>query len=238
MRSREWAKAESLYARLVADQARRPALWKQYAHAAKEGGNLALAESAYFRSLSLAPGDADTALHLAHVLKNRGDREHAVFVFNGILATHPGHRAAREGLGDLGHALPPTGPDAYPAPAAPSRLQAWLKKQRIRSAGAAAGHKDWRRAATRYADILKEDPYNTRLLIQMGHALKESGRTAEAEAAYRKAIEIEPLNSDAHLHLGHVLKLGGHTEASMASYRTALRCWPENEDARHELQDA
>lgn len=238
MRARDWIAARSLYERLVSDQSRRPGFWKQYAHAIKEGGDLALAQTAYFRALSLAPGDVDTAVHLAHVLKNRGDAEHAAFIFNGILANHPGFRPAREGLGDLGRDLPPAGPDAYPTNAPTgSRVRAWLTRRRIRAAGRAAKLGDWRKAEIRYSALLKQSPHDTRLLIQRGHALKEQGLIAKAEAAYREAVQIEPLNSDAHLHLGHILKLQGHTEAAMTSYRTALLCWPDNVDARHELQD-
>src|SRR5437867_9090845 len=37
--------------------------------------------------------------------------------------------------------------------------------------------------------------------VQYGHALKESGRPREAEAAYRTAIAYDPVNADARLQL-------------------------------------
>ena len=74
-------------------------------------------------------------------------------------------------------------------------------------------------------------------MIQIGHALKEQGKIAEAAQMYQRAVDQEPLNSDAHLHLGHAAKLAGDIDEARAHYRRALRYWPQNSDALFELRD-
>src|SRR5438876_4036831 len=80
----------------------------------------------------------------------------------------------------------------------------------------------WDIAAGYYRKSLDHDPHNWAIWVQYGHALKESHRLAEAEAAYRRALAGEPEVADFHLQLGHVLKLQGQTEAAKAAYRRAL----------------
>ena len=45
--------------------------------------------------------------------------------------------------------------------------------------------RDWSRAAELYEAALERHPQRADLVVQWGHALKESGRLAEAEASYR-----------------------------------------------------
>src|SRR5438876_396030 len=80
----------------------------------------------------------------------------------------------------------------------------------------------WDLAAQYYRKSLDRNPENWAIWVQYGHALKESGRLAEAESAYRRALAGEPEIADFHLQLGHVLKLQGQTEAAKAAYRRAL----------------
>jgi tetratricopeptide (TPR) repeat protein len=48
-----------------------------------------------------------------------------------------------------------------------------------------------------YADILREYPTQTRILLSYGHALKTAGRQDEAIAAYRRCIALDPAFGEA-----------------------------------------
>jgi GT2 family glycosyltransferase/glycosyltransferase involved in cell wall biosynthesis/tetratricopeptide (TPR) repeat protein len=86
----------------------------------------------------------------------------------------------------------------------------------------------WELAAKLYGKGLDRDPRNPAIWVQYGHSLKESGelrdpgKLARAESAYRTALSLEPGAADPHLHLGHVLKLQGKTDEAEAFYLRAL----------------
>src|SRR5882724_5428299 len=81
----------------------------------------------------------------------------------------------------------------------------------------------WEVAAELYRKVLDRNPRNSRIWVQYGHALKESGelrspdKLAQAEIAYRRALSLDPGAADPHLQLGHVLKLQGKTEEAQAA---------------------
>ena len=62
--------------------------------------------------------------------------------------------------------------------------------------------------------------------MQYGHALKEQGKLAEAEAAYRWAIGLQPDDADAQLQLGHALKLQGRIEDAHQAYVASMELKP------------
>ena len=71
--------------------------------------------------------------------------------------------------------------------------------------------------------------------VQYGHVLKEAGKAAEAEAAYRRSIILDPHSADAHLHLGHLLKIQGRTEEAAGSYLRSVVLDPAPRHARDQL---
>ncbi|MGH7091945.1 MAG: tetratricopeptide repeat protein, partial [Stellaceae bacterium] len=99
----------------------------------------------------------------------------------------------------------------------------------------ASAKRDWVAAAEHYRRALTRNPDSPPIWVQYGHALKESGRRIEAEAAYRRAIEGNPTLADTHLQLGHVLKLQGRGEEARAAYLRAAVLDPALADARREL---
>ncbi|WP_306002614.1 tetratricopeptide repeat protein [Brevundimonas sp. C43] len=236
--ARDWQGARDAYAAYLAVKPRKASAWKQYGHMLKENGQFEEAKVAYFRSLALSPSDVDTCLHLGHLLKNTGERDLAADIFRGALAMDPDFGAAKDGLGDLGFALPEPGPVRPKSQKAGTKLQRWLYGRRLRSAQKAFSARHWRSAEGQYRGLLQDRPWDARLMIQIGHALKEQGKVDEAAHMYQRAIDQEPLNSDAYLHLGHAAKLAGNIEGAHVHYRRALRYWPENPDALFELRDA
>jgi tetratricopeptide (TPR) repeat protein len=94
----------------------------------------------------------------------------------------------------------------------------------------------WQLAARCYGDVLEQWPKNAAVWVQFGHALKESGKVAEAEAVYRHSIQLNPAVADTHLQLGHALKLLGRHSEAIEAYVAALRLDPALDYAADELR--
>jgi cytochrome c-type biogenesis protein CcmH/NrfG len=62
-------------------------------------------------------------------------------------------------------------------------------------ANCARDAREWELAARFYVDELNRNVYDTAIWIQLGHALKEAGKTSAAEIAYHRAAT---LNEDSH----------------------------------------
>lgn len=93
----------------------------------------------------------------------------------------------------------------------------------------------WEEAARHYEAALRLMPQRADLWVQLGHALKETGRVAEAEGAYRRALRLQPVNADTHLQLGHALKLQGDPSGAAECYARALATDTANRAALQEL---
>src|ERR1700730_14426841 len=94
----------------------------------------------------------------------------------------------------------------------------------------------WQRAARLSRTALDRNPLNPPIWVQYGHALKETGKLAQDEAAYRRAISEEPTVADTHLQLGHALKRQGRIEEAHAAYLRCCALDPSSPDALHELE--
>ena len=58
--------------------------------------------------------------------------------------------------------------------------------------------------------------------FNLGNALSELGRTAEAAAAFRAALRIKPDYVKAHYNLGNVLREDGRLDEAVAAYQQAI----------------
>jgi glycosyltransferase involved in cell wall biosynthesis len=98
-----WDEARDAYAEYLKLVPNDAAIWVQYGHALKEGGNISAATDAYRESISIKPEDADAHLQLGHALKLSGDRNEAARYYRHALELDPTLLdAARElrGLGE------------------------------------------------------------------------------------------------------------------------------------------
>lgn len=81
------------YLALVSDDA---AIWVQYGHAVKEGGDLPHAEAAYRSAVALKPMDADAHLQLGQALKRQDRHQEAVQAYRQSLSIAPTRPAVTE----------------------------------------------------------------------------------------------------------------------------------------------
>jgi GT2 family glycosyltransferase len=106
------------------------------------------------------------------------------------------------------------------------------KEDMIILADRARDARQWEIAAQLYKEALDRDPRNPPIWVQYGHALKEwgelrePGKLAQAETAYRRALSLNPAVADTFLQLGHILKLQGKTEEAQAAYLRAFALDP------------
>lgn len=105
----------------------------------------------------------------------------------------------------------------------------------IAAADAARDQADWPTAARLYSAALSINPLDRGALIQYGHALKESGRVAEAEGAYQAAVLADQDDPDGWMQLGHIRKLQGRATEALDCYAEALQRNPTYKPARAEL---
>ena len=82
----DWTLAVRHYREALGRDPAQPAIWVQYGHALKEGGNLADAEKAYREAIERDGRVADSHLQLGHVLKIQGRKDDAAAAYLRALA--------------------------------------------------------------------------------------------------------------------------------------------------------
>jgi tetratricopeptide (TPR) repeat protein len=107
----------------------------------------------------------------------------------------------------------------------------WFVRLRCREgprllADRARDAQQWELAARYYLDELACDPTAAAIWVQLGHALKEVGRAADAETAYRKAASFDRASLDTLLSLAHVLTIRRKETEASALYAQALALAP------------
>jgi tetratricopeptide (TPR) repeat protein len=78
--------------------------------------------------------------------------------------------------------------------------------------------RDWPRAVALYRKALARSPRLPDIWLQYGHALKESGDLAAAEAAYRRAIGVDAEFAEGHFFLGQLLARQGRAAEAREAY--------------------
>jgi hypothetical protein len=86
--------------------------------------------------------------------------------------------------------------------------------------------RQWELAARYYLDELTRHPTAAAIWVQLGHALKEADRTADAEIAYRNAARFDGTSLDTLLSLAHVLTIRQKDTEAAALYAQALALAP------------
>lgn len=81
---------------------------------------------------------------------------------------------------------------------------------------------DWAMAARHYRTHVETNADDFDIWVQLGHALKESGRFADADDAYATAARLRSDDSDVALSRGHLAKLRGDQTEATKFYRESL----------------
>jgi Flp pilus assembly protein TadD len=91
------------------------------------------------------------------------------------------------------------------------------------------------RAASHFADVLRENPESPSAQYNVGMALLLQGRHGEAESYFEKALSLDPNYAQGHDGLGQVRQRQGNLSEALRHYREAVRLAPGNADARQHL---
>lgn len=94
---------------------------------------------------------------------------------------------------------------------------------------------DYQSAVAIWSDTVAKRPDNPRGHNNLGYALDQAGRMAEAKAQYEEALRLDPSYADAHNNLGGILDKMGQPAEAKAQYEEALRLDPNHADARNNL---
>jgi tetratricopeptide (TPR) repeat protein len=90
-----------------------------------------------------------------------------------------------------------------------------------------------------WRDTAEKLPSNYRARSNLGNALDDEGRTAEAMAQYQEVLRLKPDLAEAHSNMGNLLmKLPGRVDEAIAQYGEAVRLKPDYEPAHKNLANA
>jgi tetratricopeptide (TPR) repeat protein len=90
-----------------------------------------------------------------------------------------------------------------------------------------ARNADYRSAETLWITAVSARPENPRAHNNLGRAIHQAGRAAEAVPHYRRALELDGHYSQAHFNLGVALADLGRSDEAIERYRRALELNPE-----------
>jgi tetratricopeptide (TPR) repeat protein len=82
------------------------------------------------------------------------------------------------------------------------------------------------------APALKANPHCAEADDQMGLALAEAGRFAEAASLFRSAVALDPAQAVFYAHLAMMLKVEGRFDAAIAAYDQAVALAPDDRQIR------
>ena len=234
----DWIAASEYYRLYLDAKPHDFAIWVQFGHALKESGKRVEALIAYSEALNLDVSDADLLLSLGHLHKLMGHRDEAVSFYL-MSAEADGNVHALGELNRLGinENLPtglPSEAHQQKSPertgfsglltglaAGPARWADRIKKRSRIQGDLARDRRDWPAAAEHYRTHLRRQPKDFAIWIQLGHALKETGRLDDALSAYGQAQRLDAEDANLLLSLGHLYKLMGRPEDAISYYRSS-----------------
>lgn len=230
-RRQDWPAAAKYYydaLRLTPDDGRS---WVQLGHAY---GHLALPEAAdraYWNATQAQPSYAAGHRHLGYVRRGTHLHEKGMASLAHALLLDPTDRETADLIyaekGDIG-----TQASLYRAALVhadmrrPKRILGWRANGIRSKARRAARRSDWKSAECFYDALAKLEPTDPDAYLQLGHALNEQNRQAEAEIAYRRAIACDPLYADPWLHLGYVLTAQNQHDAAREAFAAVIQIAP------------
>ncbi len=86
-----------------------------------------------------------------------------------------------------------------------------------------------------WSDVAQKSPENFRAHFNLGNALRDQGRLAEAIKSYFKTLSIRPEWDKAHVNLGIALRRAGRIDEAIRHFSERLRIRPRNPEMRCNL---
>ncbi len=96
----------------------------------------------------------------------------------------------------------------------------------------------WNNSITLFTHAINVTENNWIAHHNLGSALFEDGRTAEAINHYNEALKINPVYAEPHYNLGNVLAGQGKLDEAVSHYHEALRINPDHTEAHNNLGNA
>jgi tetratricopeptide (TPR) repeat protein len=205
-----WAEAAKAFEKSLALFGKQPDVCLRLGQTYEKLGRGPAAAEQYRLVLKDRPHDPDASLRLAGVYERDGRLEQA----EQLLRT-----ASRDGDGDgavakrLAHVLAAQGDEAYAREA-------------------------WTTAIDRYGEASQLDPERTIYLVNLGWALRKSGASREAIAAWRRALVQKPMApADVWRALGDAFQESGRIDDATAAYARAAEADPRDAASLYALAE-
>ena len=228
----DWTRAAELYRLHLRRKPLDFAIWVQLGHALKEFGSHVEALQAYSKAFNINENDLDLLLNLGHLYKQMGLADIAIEHYRKSARIDQNQHARAE-LAVLSSdeqreqhisSRPATSSGASSTVSA--AFEQWLEslgrmmaRPLLRRANQARDLHNWNAAATDYQRYLRRNPNAFAIWVQLGHALRSSGRGDEALAAYSRALALDGENADLLLNIGHLYKVTGRPATALTYYQ-------------------
>lgn len=242
-RRQDWSAAVDFYLKALRLMPNDGRSWVQLGHAY---GHLMLtqaADRAYLNAIQVQPGYAAGHRHLGYVRRGTHLHEKGMASLARALLLDPADRETADIIqAEKGEACAQAilykAALTHADQGRPKR-HLGLRANGVRSkARRAARRRDWKAAENFYGALARLEPTDPDAYLQLGHALNEQNRQAEAELAYRRAIACDPLYADPWLHLGYVLTAQNQHGAAREAFAAVLQIAPERIENHPMLADA
>jgi tetratricopeptide (TPR) repeat protein len=166
------------------------------------------------KALEIDDNSTDARTNLAIALAAKGDYTAANSEWRRLIALL---------TAQLGRPVPP---------ATPQSLQASILTARAALAENLYTEKKYADSAREYRALLKQEPTNTDVMINLGLALYYQGDLAGAMTQFNAVIKREPNNAFAHNNRGIVLESQNRRADALASYKKAVELKPDFMEAK------
>jgi cytochrome c-type biogenesis protein CcmH/NrfG len=108
-------------------------------------------------------------------------------------------------------------------------------KQSTTSPAPAAPPADLQKQIDTLRSILKDDPKNLNVLIQLGNLYFDAEQFNQAIEAYSKALEIDPKNAAVRTDMGIMYRKKGDYDRAIAEFKKAAEVDPKHVNSRYNL---
>ena len=108
-------------------------------------------------------------------------------------------------------------------------------KQTTSSPAPAAPPADLQKPVDTLRSMLKDDPKNLNVLIQLGNLYFDADQFSQAIEVYSRALEIDPKNADVHTDMGIMYRKKRDFDRAIAEFKKAAELDPEHVNSRYNL---